>query len=465
MAIETHPASKTLAAFSRGDLPPAELSAVAEHVAVCATCLASIQDLPDDGLARLARAATRPSAATPFDKPPLPSAIPDALANHSRYKILSELGAGGMGVVYKAEDQIMGRLVALKVMTPHLTAKANAVDRFRKEVRAAAQLLHPNIVTAHDAGEAGGRHFLVMEFVEGWSLDRYVARKGPLPVPLAALFACQAALGLQHAAEKGMVHRDIKPQNLMITRKKHLKIMDFGLARFASTEADDPEPSNNRLPFGAAKPVVDALTNPNLLLGTPDYLSPEQARNSHDVDTRSDIYSLGCTLYFLLTGKPPFAKAESLIDKLLAHNEQTPPSVRDLRPEVPAALAAVVGRMMAKKPANRYAAPGDVVEALEPFTRRGAAALSDPGTGSGFQIAGAAATPTSAESPRPARAGLPRVDTPVAAAEPTLAEPVRYRRKTRKVVPWWKRRRTVFAAAAVVGLILIAIIIRAIKPD
>ena len=354
-----------------------------------------------------------------------------------------------MGVVYKAEDQIMGRMVALKVMTPHLTAKANAVDRFRKEVRAAARLLHPNIVTAHDAGEAGGLHFLVMEYISGQSLDRYVARKGPLPVPLAALFACQAAIGLQHAAERGMIHRDIKPQNLMITRSRHLKIMDFGLARFASTEGDEPEPSG-RLPFGASQPVVDGLTNPNLLLGTPDYLSPEQARNSHTVDNRSDIYSLGCTLYFLLTGKAPFAHAISLIDKLLAHTRQQPKPVQEVRRQVPAELAAVLAKMMAKKRSDRYEMPGDAAEALEPFVRRDKSASSDP----------VIMTPTPIQIPQPVRRSMARIDTPAAGGQRTLFDPDRPRRKTaKKVVPWWKQRWVLIAAAAVCGLLIAVVIV------
>ena len=259
-----------------------------------------------------------------------------------------------------------------------------------------------------------------------------------------------------------MVHRDIKPQNLMITRKKNLKIMDFGLARFASTDADEPEPAG-RLPFGAGKPVVDAFTNPNLLLGTPDYLSPEQARNSHTVDTRSDVYSLGCTLYFLLTGKPPFAQAVSLIDKLLAHTQQQPPPVRELRPEVPEGLAAVLAKMMAKKPGDRYATPGDAAEALEPFARRSKTEPSDAGNGAGFAVVDAViATPTPAEVPRPVRAAMTRVDTPAAATEPTLAESVRPRKKSKKVVvPWWKRKWAAIGAAAVCGLLIAgAIIVR-----
>ena len=191
MAVETHPPPEILAAFGRGDLPPSEVSALAEHVAGCKECVAALGQIPEHMLASPARAATQPpevALATPVPATTVFDGLPEGLANHPRYKVLSELGSGGMGVVYKAEDQFMGRLVALKVMTPHLTAKSTAVDRFRKEVRHGGAFNHPNIVIAHDTGEAGGRHFLVMEFIEGMSLERLVAKKGPLAVPIAANF-------------------------------------------------------------------------------------------------------------------------------------------------------------------------------------------------------------------------------------------------------------------------------------
>lgn len=461
MGVETHPASETLAAFARGDLPANELSDVALHLAECQSCLAAIERVPDDTIGTLARAAGRPDVPAPTalaSMPSLPGGLPDGLVNHPRYRILSELGAGGMGVVYKAEDQMMGRTVALKVVAPHLIAKANAADRFFKEIRAAARLNHANIVQAYDMGEAGGAHFLVMEYVEGTSLDRYVARKGPLPIALAAQFARQAAQGLQHAAEKGMVHRDIKPQNLMITRKGQVKVMDFGLARLA--QGDEPAAPSGRVPFGAGKPVADAMTNPNLLLGTPDYLSPEQARNSHLVDARSDVYSLGCTLYFLLTGQPPFAKAVSLIDKLLAHTEEPPPPVRGLRPEVPEGLAAVLARMMAKKPGDRYGTAGEAASALAPFAR-GAGSESPAVAAAGFEVIDAVViAPSPADTARPVpTAAAFAFDTPADPSGRTLVEPPRAkRRKAKRNVPWWQRKWTLGGAAVLSILLVVAII-------
>jgi serine/threonine-protein kinase len=266
-----------------------------------------------------------------------------------------------MGVVYRAEHKLMGRVVALKVVGRRYTANPAVVERFRREVRAASRLDHPNIVKAHDADEANGLHFLVMEYVEGLSLDRMVARRGPLPVSTACLCVRLAALGLQHAHERGLVHRDIKPHNLMVTRKGQVKVLDFGLARFGA-EVD--------LPLRADAPGYpnQAVTTPSLVLGTPDYLSPEQAKNAHAVDIRADIYSLGCVLYFLLTGKAPFAKFAGGIEKMLAHVEDDPEPVRTVRPEVPEGVADVLRKMMAKDPARRFATPAEVARALNPFT-------------------------------------------------------------------------------------------------
>jgi serine/threonine-protein kinase len=373
-----------------------------------------------------------------------------------------------MGTVYKAEDQWMGRVVAIKVVAAHLTTKDRAVARFRREVQAAARLTHQNIIRAYDTGEAGGCQFLVMEFVEGVSLDKLVAKKGPLPVALACVLIRQAALGLQHAAEQGMVHRDIKPQNLMVTRKGQLKILDFGLARFASLDDDPPAPG--RVPFGAWAAVAgSAMTNPNLVMGTPDYLSPEQAKNSHEVDPRSDIYSLGCTLYFLLTGKPPFHDATTLIDKLLAHTHSEPVSVRQLRPDVPAALESVLATMMAKNPARRYAKASEVAAALTPFTR------SDTGLEPGtepepvFEVAEAAVASRSQRlsgSPTPPAPGLATpTETDAQRAEATfrdLAPPRRKKKSARKAELWWKRRRGwLISGFALVVLLLVGMVMAA----
>ncbi len=453
MAVATCPSAETLAAFARGDLADTELVCVSEHVGTCGACCAALRGVPHDSLAELARAAaleppTVKSEIEPLAEKPgrVTVGIPAGFEEHPRYRIVGALGAGGMGTVYKAEDQLMGRVVALKVVSAHLTAKPGAVARFRREIRAAAQLKDDHIVTAYDAGEAGGSHFLVMEYVEGVSLDRLVAKKGPLPVNLACNFVRQAALGLKHAADKGMVHRDIKPQNLMVTRKGRVKILDFGLARFASS--DESDVPADRPEFGAAKKNVDdGVTNPNLLMGTPDYLSPEQAKNSHTVDARSDLYSLGCTLHFLLTGRAPFGTAETLIDKLLAHTTQEPPPVRAARPEVPDALVNVLAKMMAKSADDRYQTAHEVAAALLPLTRSEAAEPQFEIVEALPVVAPPAVTPAPVLPLLLADESVPN--------GPTLAEAPKPRKK--KPRPSWARRhRPKLIAAALLLLFVLA---------
>jgi eukaryotic-like serine/threonine-protein kinase len=308
------------------------------------------------------------------DVPIFDPTIPSELANHPRYRVLNQLGAGGMGMVYRAEHVMMGRMVAVKVMAQKYTANPTAVERFRREVRAAAKLAHPNIVTAFDADEAEGRHFLVMEYVEGVSLDRVVTRRGPLPVATACHVVRLVALGLQHAHSKGMVHRDIKPQNVMVNRKGLVKVLDFGLARLA-TDGELPTDATSN----ATQPQNVAVTGTNMVLGTPDYLSPEQGRSTRDVDHRSDIYSLGCLFYFALVGRPPFASAKTAFDKVLAHAAETPEPVKSFRDDVPDEVVSILLRMMAKDPSERFATAQEVAAALLPFTKSSIATTNPSG--------------------------------------------------------------------------------------
>jgi serine/threonine-protein kinase len=273
---------------------------------------------------------------------------------------MAQIGAGGMGVVYRAEHRLMERPVALKVISPRLLENTEAVERFHTEVKAAAKLLHPNIVAAHDAEQAGSIHFLVMEFVDGTSLARVVEKRGALPAQFACNYVRQAALGLQHAHDRGMVHRDIKPQNLMLTRKGQVKVLDFGLARLAREREQQASP--------AIGPQTTSLTNVGTVLGTPDYIAPEQVSDARKADIRSDIYSLGCTLYFLLTGRVPFPGGTSL-EKMMQHALESPTSLAQMRPELSPELIAIVEKMMAKLPGERYQKPADVAEALLPFAR------------------------------------------------------------------------------------------------
>jgi serine/threonine-protein kinase len=275
-----------------------------------------------------------------------------------QYRILDQLGQGGMGRVYKALHLRMHRTVALKVLAPQVMQSEKAKKLFQREVRAAGQLTHPNIVTAYDANTVNGRYFLVMEYVNGPNLDQLVRRRGRLPVGLACDLIRQAALGLQYAFERGMVHRDIKPANLLAQRGPTrnspyvLKILDFGLARLHDVES--------------AEGGDTILTSKNIVLGTPDFLSPEQARDMHEVDIRSDLYSLGCTFYFLLTGHVPFPGGSKL-EKLVRHGSQTPAPVESFRPDISPQVAAIVRRMMAKEMTDRFQTPALLAAALDPF--------------------------------------------------------------------------------------------------
>ncbi|MBI2806362.1 MAG: serine/threonine protein kinase [Planctomycetes bacterium] len=271
------------------------------------------------------------------------------------YRILDQLGQGGMGRVYKAMHQTMNRVVALKILAPQLVGTARAQELFLREVQAAAQLSHPNIVMAFDANEIDGRHYLAMEYVDGPNLERYVKKHGPLPFGLASEVIYQVANGLQHAHEKGMVHRDIKPANLLLQQEDghetvRAKILDFGLARLQTVDAP------------RAKSV---LAKENTVMGTPDFLSPEQSTNLHDVDIRSDLYSLGCTFYYLLTGEVPFPGG-SVMEKVLRHHRELPAAPETLRPALPPKIGAIVSRLLAKNPADRFQTPDELMEALAP---------------------------------------------------------------------------------------------------
>jgi serine/threonine-protein kinase len=265
-----------------------------------------------------------------------------------RYQVLDVLGSGGMGTVYKAWDTKLERAVAIKVMAPHYVSNADAVARFHREAKALAKVSHSAIVQAYDAGEDRGRHFLVMEYVEGKSLQRLVEDHGRIPPTFAAEYIYQTAHGLQHAHERGLIHRDIKPSNLLLAGGA-IKILDLGLARFAQDQ------------LGEA-----TLTREGMGMGTPDYMAPEQFVNARHADPRSDVYSLGCTLYHLLTGHVPFP-GTSLAEKALAHEEQEPPPMEQRCPDAPAGLTLVAQRMMAKLPFDRFQSAREAAEAIAPY--------------------------------------------------------------------------------------------------
>jgi WD40 repeat protein/serine/threonine protein kinase len=270
-----------------------------------------------------------------------------------QYLLLEPLGEGGMGKVFKAKHRSLGRIVALKVIRQDRLTNPAAIQRFQREIRAVSQLSHPNVVLAYDADQIGDRQIFAMEYAEGNDLARTLKERGPLPVGQACDYARQTALGLQHAHERGLVHRDIKPSNLMVSGGV-VKILDMGLSRLR----EGPEGG-----------TIDAtLTQDGHVVGTPDYLPPEQARDAHGVDVRADIYSLGCTLYQLLTGSVPFPGG-SPMEKVFKHQLEEPTPIEKLRTDLPKGLPAVVRKMMAKVPEQRYQTPEEVALALGPFAR------------------------------------------------------------------------------------------------
>ena len=267
------------------------------------------------------------------------------------YEILGVAGRGGMGVVYKARQLSSQRLVAIKVVPLGAPSEDEVIARFDQERFLLAQLAHPNLVAAYDAGGVAGLPYFVMEFVEGIGLAALVRQRGPFSVAEACEVVRQASLGLQHLHEHDLVHRDVKPSNLMLTPSGLVKVLDLGLARqLSGPDQEGP------------------ITSTGQFLGTLDYMAPEQCDNSHTVDVRADIYSLGCTLYHLLSGRPPFAAFASPFQKLRAHMETPAPPLSERRLDVPELLTAALERMLAKDRNERFARPADVVAALHPFT-------------------------------------------------------------------------------------------------
>jgi serine/threonine protein kinase len=268
-----------------------------------------------------------------------------------KYKVLERLGSGGMGSVYLCEHKLMRRRVAVKVLPTAKAADESSLQRFYREARAAAALDHPNIVHAYDIDQDETLHFLVMEYVDGSNLQDIIKKNGQMEPSRAAHYIRQAALGLDHAHRAGLVHRDIKPGNLLLDRTGTLKVLDMGLARFFNDEDD----------------ILTRQFEENVL-GTADYLAPEQALDSHSVDIRADIYSLGATFYYLLTGRTPFGEG-TVAQKLIWHQTRQPRPIANFRPDVPPDMAAVLEKMMAKDASHRYQTPMEVAEALEPWTQ------------------------------------------------------------------------------------------------
>jgi WD40 repeat protein/serine/threonine protein kinase len=404
----TCPDRDQLAAYLLGRLPEDTADGLMRHLETCSDCQSATAQLETAGdtlvadlrqLTEIGALVEEPecaealvrAAAVGLTLTNVPSAVtlpdlgPDApLTGKLRdYDLLEKLGEGGMGAVYKARHARLDRVVAIKVLPQDRTRDKRAVARFDREMKAVGRFEHANIVRALDAGEHEGTHYLVMEFVDGLDLSHVVRRlslplpsvgdalrgvpaEGGLPSPpispsarvsrIKTPDACelvrQAAAGLQCAHEHGLVHRDIKPANLMLTSAGQLKVLDLGLALLLMEQ-----------------PVGEELTGTSQMMGTADYCAPEQGGDSHTVDIRADIYSLGCTLYKLLCGHAPFASEHynTTMKKLMAHMTLPVQPIRELRGDVPEALAVVLDRMLAKEPADRYSTPAEIVTAIAPF--------------------------------------------------------------------------------------------------
>jgi serine/threonine protein kinase/WD40 repeat protein len=394
-----------------------------------------------------------------------------------QYVILDQLGSGGMGHVYKARHRLMHRIVAVKTIRREAITNQASLQRFYREIRAAAQLIHPNVVLAFDADQVGDTHYMVMEYVPGVDLAQFVKEHGALPVTWACEFIRQAAMGLHYAHERGLVHRDVKPSNLLLTWTEGVshpgmfggaepvsmgpqavvKVLDLGLARLRESEKQHTE-----------------LTHEGQFMGTPDFVAPEQALAAHDADHRADLYSLGCTLYYFLTGQVPFPGTK-VTEKLLKHQLETPISILELRPETPLAVAEIVERLMAKQPDERFPDCAELVMALMPFCQTvgysdfletmpkpgDPAAVGDTNTHS--------LTPPSVENDamvvlNPSRSvaaemleafPLSSVSKEQPRVEPPRLEPLRIKRPVSRPVvsvrPWYHNRRRV---AALVGLLV-----------
>jgi serine/threonine protein kinase len=328
-----------------------------------------------------------------------------------KYKVLERLGSGGMGQVFLCEHKLMRRRVAVKVLPTAKADDPSSLERFYREARAVAALDHPNIVRAYDIDQDENLHFLVMEYVDGSSLQDLIKKTGPIDPVRACHYIYQSAIGIQHAFDTaGLVHRDIKPGNILVDRSGTVKILDMGLARFFHDEDD----------------LLTKKYDENVL-GTADYLAPEQAMDSHSVDVRADIYSLGATFYYMLTGNPPFTEG-TVAQKLIWHQTKPPKPIADYRKDVQPEIIAIVQKMMAKDPTNRFQTPTEIALALEPFVRTPIAPPSDdemPRLSPAATSAPAGTVPVGAGKGMPSMPVLRRSPAPsMAVSPPRRVEPM-----------------------------------------
>ena len=473
----THPSPQQLVDLALDRLEPEARDRLQTHVSACATCQAFLTQIPPETLtslretsvpprhtaeqsissAQVQRATTPAFAARPQTETPAPGgpsrplsppadlraddSLPLELRQQTKYRIVRLLGRGGMGSVYEAHHERMDRRQALKVINTELVDNPEALLRFEEEIKAVAKLDHPNIARAYDAESFGSLQTIVMEFVPGQTLHEFLKKRGRLSVVEACRCVRQACLGLQHAHERGIVHRDLKPQNLMLARDSGVvKILDFGLAKIVSENK-----------------ALRGLTKANMTMGTYEYSAPEQALDAARADIRADIYSLGCTIYYLIAGVLPFdynSGYDTDAKLLLAHQNETPRPLCEVRPETPRELSELVDRMLAKNPADRPQTPGDVAKALLPFAK-GATTGPTPEK---------KVDPGRAEASAETRHGAGTLGPRARTTSPSAGATTKWSLNWPPNVP---RNRLIAAgvAAALFGLVLFAVLIKMRTPD
>lgn len=373
------------------------------------------------------------------------------------YVIIDKIGSGAMGQVFKAQHRRLKRFVALKVLRASSAKSEKAVKRFQREAEAAAKLSHPHVVAVHDAGELHGTHFIAMQYVEGRDLQSFVKENGPLPIATAVSCVIQAAKGLEYAHKNGIVHRDIKPSNLLLDNEGHVTVLDMGLARIDEVFGDEDGED------------MGQLTMPGQMMGTVNFVSPEQALDAHAVDARSDVYSLGCTMYYLMKGKSPY-HGENMAQTLVAHTEAPIPDLCTDVPGASAALNAVFQKMLAKRADDRYADMTVVIQDLSKCLN--AITTEQPGGKPVVAVAMPVAriVQTANESMSDTKSSVERTATSGIGESPSLPTSsdsipsvpefaVWSPRNETATLPFWKDRRWL---AAIGGAILLAIIALAV---
>ena len=468
MPLHNCPSQADLLAFVQGALSADRAAKVDAHLNTCPTCDATVSQMerqsdpllkwlhsgaPPDAFtaepecreairraANLGGHVTPAMTATAFAQP-AEAAPPERIRD---YQLQEKLGEGGMGSVYVARHTRLNRLVALKILPARRMQDPLAVARFQREMEAIGRLQHPNIVRAMDAGFDEGVHYLVMEHIAGLDLSELSRRCGQLPVADACELIRQAALGLQHVHEHGFVHRDVKPSNLMLIPDGEVKILDLGLALLRS------EPSNR-----------GDLTDTGQAMGTADYMAPEQTSDSHAVDIRADIYSLGCTLYHLLAGKPPYSGPayRNVFEKMTGHVRDPIPPIRDVRPSVPPRVADVLDRMLSKDPSTRFGEPIEVADALMPF-------VGSSDLGRLYARAEQITAPETSETAEPGHRATTSKHAASAMGSTSPFSPATPPPQPQtETLPWFRRKVVIGVATAMLGLLFVLGIILVIYRD